>query len=92
MCRVKEGAAVVTSADLQNLVTSTILRQTSIFSSEDICADLQSKLEGSQFLGKPEVRRKCDETIATLHSVDYLRAIDATRYKLTMAFPSVTRF
>lgn len=92
MCRVKEGAAVVTSADLQNLVTSIILRQTSTFSAQDIFANLQSKLVGSQFLNSQEARRRCDETIETLHSVDYLRAIDTIRYKLTMSFPSVTRF
>ncbi len=92
MCRVKEGVAVVTNGDLQNLVTSIILRQTSVFSSQDIVATLQNKLVGSQFHGSPEVQRRCDETIATLYSVDYLQAIDTGRYKLSMSFPSLARF
>lgn len=91
MCRVKEGAAVVTNGDLQNLVTSIILRQTSTFSIQDISSNLQNKLVGSCFYNSLEAQRRCNETIATLYSIDYLCAVDTGRYKLSMSFPSVTR-
>ena len=47
MCKIKEGAAVQSKGDLQNLVTSVILRQTSTFSSEDIYQVAKTKLVGS---------------------------------------------
>ena len=91
MCRIKEGADVVSEADLQNLVTSVILRQTSAFSAQDICAKIRDKLTGSRFKDSDEVNERCDETISTLYSIDCLRITEAGRYKLAMSFPAVAR-
>ena len=91
MCRVKDGANVISNADLQNLVTSVILRQTSTFSAEDICAKIQGKLIGSRFKDSIEVSKKCEETISTLYLIDCLRTTESGKYKLVMTFPSVAR-
>lgn len=90
MCRVKEGAAVNSNADLQNLVTSVILRQTSVFSASELCHTVREKLKGSSYLNSPEVEKKCKETISTLYSMNCLKNVESDKYKLSMSFPSVT--
>lgn len=78
MCRIKEGAAVISNADLQNLVTSVILRQTFTFFAQDICTKAQGKLIGSKFEQSVEVNKRCEETISTLYSIDCLRITNGT--------------
>ena len=91
MCKVREGANVVSSSDLQNLVASVILRQTSTFSTEDVYSLICAKLKGSAFIDSPEVERRCKETISALFTVNCLKSIEPDRYKLNMSFPSVAR-
>lgn len=91
MCKVKEGARVISIADLQNLVTSVILRQTSAFSTQEIFNLTQDKLHGSVFKDSPIVIERCKETISTLYLIDCLKATDSDRYKLSMSFPAVGR-
>jgi len=89
MCKVKEGVAVKTVGDLQNLVTSVILRQTSAFSIEDIYRATRDKLNGSLYDNEEDVKKRCEETISTLYLIDCLRNVGSERYSLAMSFPSV---
>jgi len=89
MCKIKEGVAVQTIGDLQNLVTSVILRQTSSFSVEDICAATTEKLKGSLYNNEADVKKRCEETISTLYLIDCLRSVGNKHYSLAMSFPSV---
>ena len=94
MCKVKTGAEVQTAADLQNLVTSVILRQTDPFSKEMIKDQVLSKLEGSEFLSDEEnqaqVLRTCERTLKfmVLSSSIRSKGMDDNRYRLTLSFPS----
>ena len=90
MCRVKVGNSVVSNSDLQNLVTSVILRQTSTFSVEDITGIIKRMLIGSSFQDTAEVAKRCEKTISVLYLNDCLRTTESGQYKLTMSFPSVT--
>lgn len=89
MCNVKEGKEVKTKGDLQNLVTSVILRQTSEFSVDDIYNGTLARLVGSDFYDSLEVKQRCEDTIGTLFSIDCLDVVGHGKYKLHMSFPSV---
>lgn len=89
MCNVKEGKDVKTKGDLQNLVTSVILRQTSEFTVDDIYNGTLSRLAGSDFYDSLEVKQRCEDTIGTLFTIDCLEVVGHGKYKLHMSFPSV---
>lgn len=91
MCRVREGADVISKADLQNLVTSVILRQTSTFSAKEISDRIRLKLEGSRYYDSHEVEERCRETISTLYTINCILSVEKGRYKLAMSFPSVVK-
>lgn len=91
MCKVKEGAAVTSAADLQNLITSEILRRTSAFTEAEICEAIRTKLNGSSYAHSQEVENRCKKTISTLYMINSLRSIEPGRYALAMSFPAVTK-
>lgn len=94
MCKVKTGTDVQTAADLQNLVTSVILRQVHPFSKDTIKEQVLSKLEGSEFSSddekKTQVLKLCDRTLKfmVLSSSIRSKGMDDNRYRLTLSFPS----
>ena len=89
MCKVKEGKDVKTKGDLQNLVTSVILRQTSEFTVDDIYNETLARLVGSDFYDSLEVKQRCEDTISTLFIIECLEVVEPGKYKLHMSFPSV---
>ena len=89
MANVKEGKDVKTKGDLQNLVTSVILRQTSEFTVDDIYNGTLARLAGSDFYDSLEVKQRCEDTISTLFIIDCLEGVGYGKYKLHMSFPSV---
>ena len=89
MCNVKEGKDVKTKGDLQNLVTSVILRQTSEFTVDDIYNGTLARLVGSDFYDSLEVKQRCEDTISTLFIIDCLDVVGHGKYKLHMSFPAV---
>lgn len=89
MCNVKEGKDIKTKGDLQNLITSVILRQTSEFTVDDIYNDTLARLVGSDFSNSLEVKQRCKDTISTLFIIDCLDVVEHGKYKLHMSFPSV---
>lgn len=91
MCRVKEGADIVTVADLQNLVTSVILRQTSTFSIQDVSTRVRDKAVGSQLCDLEEINKRCKETVSALYLIDCINSMGDDKYKLTMTFPSTAK-
>lgn len=91
MCRVKEGAEIKTAADLQNLVTSVILRQNKPFSIQDVCCRIIDKAIGSKLNNEEEIRKRCYETISALYLIDCINSMGDDEYKLTMTFPSTNK-
>lgn len=89
MCNIKEHEDVKTIGDLQNLVTSVILRQTSEFSVDDIYNGTRARLIGSSYYDSLEVKQSCEDTINTLFIIDCLEVVGHGKYKLHMSFPSV---
>lgn len=91
MCNVKEGKDVKTKGDLQNLVTSVILRQTSEFSVDDIYNGVRVRLTGSEYYESPEVKQRCEDTINTLFIYDCLKSLGHGKYLLKMSWPAVNK-
>lgn len=89
MCNVKEGKDVKAKGDLQNLVTSVILRQTSEFTVDDIYNGTLARLVGSDFYDNLEVRQRCEDTIHTLFNIDCLKILGHGKYQLAMSWPAV---
>lgn len=90
MCNVKEGINVKTQGDLQNLVTSVILRQTSEFCVDDIYNAVRAKLTGSVYYDSSEVRQRCEDTINTLFIIDCLKTLEHGKYQLAMSWPAIS--
>lgn len=94
MCKVKTGALVQTDTDLQNLITSIILRQTKPFTKETIEEQLLSKLEGSVFSTENKKREQalktCKRTLKFMMLSSSIRSmgIDDQHYRLVLSFPS----
>ena len=94
MCKIKTGALVETDADLQNLITSVILRQTEPFTKETIEGQLLANLEGSAFSAEDEKREQaiktCKRTLKFMMLSSSIRSmgVDDQRYRLALSFPS----
>lgn len=91
MCKVKTGEAVVRHADMQNLVTSVILRQKKLFTIPKLEQQVFEKLKGSSF-GKGEsyedaVRKACRQTISYMEVSGSLYSENGKEYCLAIAFP-----
>ena len=96
MCNIKTGADVKHHGDLQNLVTSTILRQTDTFSVEDIYNQVNEKLVGSKYCNAGLVRQLCADTIDTLYNICGLSVVDTNlnktnRYQLALSWPAINK-
>lgn len=90
MCKVRTKEDITTPADLQNLVTSVILRETSSFSVQDILSKTKDKVKGSPFENSDDrIKRICENTIIELNQIDCVRLLEKDRYKLAMSFPSI---
>ncbi|MGN1301886.1 MAG: hypothetical protein ACI4U9_05140 [Clostridia bacterium] len=84
--------------DVQNLITSVILRQHTMFSKEDIYESVENNLERSDF-GKDGARRKeidvkmmVDDTLNTLSIIDCVRYDSKQhKYQLRGSFPAVNK-
>lgn len=90
MCNVKEGKTVSTKEDLQNVVISEILRQTSIFSMQELIIKVNDRLMGSRYHDSVELRKKCEDTIDILYSINRLKITESGLFKLSISFPSIT--
>lgn len=90
MCNVKEGKDVKNKGDLQNLVTSVILRQTSEFTVDDIYNGTLARLVGSDFYDSLDVKQCCEDTISTLFIIGCIEAVIRGKYQLCMSFPSIS--
>ncbi len=86
-----------------NSIVGIILTQTTTFTKDEIVELAEEKLKGTPFAKDGERRSEIDvkefveEVVETLYGIDYIRAVTENgdfkgRYKLTMSFPSITRF
>lgn len=96
MCNIKTGADVKHHGNLQNLVTSTILRQADTFSVEDIYNQVNEKLVGSKYYNAGLVKQLCADTIDTLYNICGLTVVEdapnsVNRYQLTLSWPAINK-
>ena len=91
MCNVKEGAEVKTRADLQNLVTSVILRQTDVFTLDDIVKAANTRLYGSTYFKTKELEDRCADTVKTLFLIGSIDSTSKNNYKLAMPWPAISK-
>ena len=87
----KENANVKTIADLQNIVTSVILRQTDEFSLDDIIHGANLRLVGSSFYASEELTKRCKDTLETLFLIGSISNARNSKYCLSMPWPAVSR-
>lgn len=90
MCNVKTGANVKHKGDLQNLITSVILRQSGMFTKDDVIRGVRAKLQGSVYIDSGEVIQRIDDTLHQLFVINCLTC-DGKQYQLSMSFPSVSK-
>lgn len=98
MANIRRNEEVRHRGDVQNLITSAILRQSDMFSKQDIYERVEQGLEKSGF-AKDGVRRNeidvktmVDDTLNTLSIIGCVRYVSKQKkYELTMSFPAVNR-
>lgn len=88
--RIKENENVKTRADLQNLVTSVILRQRDEFTLEDVIRDANLRLVGSIYYESQELVERCDDTLNTLYLIGSISNAPKGKYRLCMSWPAVS--
>lgn len=88
---IKENANVKTKADLQNIVTSVILRQTDEFTLEDVIQGANARLVGSTYYESEELKTRCNDTIETLFLIGSISTSNNGKYSLSMSWPAVSR-
>lgn len=88
--RLKENENVKAKADLQNLVTSVILRQTDEFTLEDIVRSANLRLAGSTYYASEELKFRCEDTIETLFLIGSISTTPKGKYVLSMSWPAVS--
>ncbi len=87
MCKVKTGRDVRTSRDLQNLITSVILRQTRSFDRGMIASQTKDKLKDSEMqLDSQEIEKMISRTLGTLECNGVVGGKDGTYIKKEMIF------
>ena len=89
MANIKTGAKVQNKGDLQNLITSVILRQTSTFSSNEIYEKVRENLKGSQYYNNSDLMKHCEDTIEKMFICDFLKRKANGIYILSMSFPAL---
>ena len=88
---VKQNQSVKTRADLQNLVTSVILRQTGEFSLEDVVRDANLRLLDSPYYGTKELTDRCDDTLNTLFLFNGIQLVGKGKYSLSLSWPAISK-
>ena len=87
---IKENENVKTQADLQNIVTSVILRQTGEFNLDDVVHAANLRLVGSIYYESQELTERCDDTLETLFLIGSISHATKGRYRLCMSWPAVS--
>ena len=98
MANIRRNEEVRHREDVQNLITSVILRQYTMFSKEDIYESVEENLKRSDF-AKDGVRRQeidvktmVDDTLNTLSIIDFVRYDSKQhKYQLCGSFPAITK-
>lgn len=97
MANIRVNRDVISISDVQNVIVSTILRQSDAFTTEDIIQGVEEKLKFSIF-GKHgsqrkeiNVKQKVEETLNVLFLSDNLKYdYDLQKYKLSIPFPRIS--
>jgi len=87
---VKENSNVKTKADLQNLVTSVILRQTNEFTLTDVVNAANLRLVGSTYYESQELIERCYDTVETLFLIGSISNTKSGKYCLSMSWPAIS--
>lgn len=86
---VKENENVKTRADLQNLVTSVILRQTGEFSLDDIVRKANLRLIGSSYYASEDLTACCSDTLHKLFVIGGIQSAGEDRYSPGRSWPAI---
>ena len=86
----KEQSNVKNKADLQNLVTSVILRQTDEFTLDDVVRGANLRLVGSTYYGTEELTKHCKDTLETLFLIGSISNAKNGKYCLSISWPAVS--
>lgn len=88
--RVKENANVKSRVDLQNLITSVLLKQTDDFTLEDIIHETNLRLVGSPFYASDEMKSRCSDILNTFFLFDNVQCVGLGKYVLSLACSPVS--
>lgn len=89
MCTVRLGMNIQSTADLQNLITSIILREKSLFTLDDVVSETKKNVLDSMFQESDDkIKEMCQDTITKLALFDCIQSVDGNSFKLSISFPS----
>ena len=91
MCKIKTGAEVKHRGDLQNVITSTIFRQTGVFTKKALATEIRKQLVGSAYENSSEVDAQLMETLNTLFNVDAVKSDGHGKYQLCASWPAINK-
>ena len=98
MANIRKNRDVKKHGDVQNVITSAILRTQGMFSKEDIYQQVENAVKFSCYgkYGKKrnqiDIQKMIDDTIETLWIIDCIKYFESeNKYKLSMGFPALQK-
>ena len=79
---IRKNRTISTTQDLQDVITSVILRQHGIFNKTHLIKSVNKYLQGSIFFHKKIVEEMIDSTLQTLSQHKFSSIVDFNFYKL----------
>ncbi|MBQ8805936.1 MAG: hypothetical protein IJZ68_05585 [Bacteroidaceae bacterium] len=91
MCKIKTGEEVKHRGDLQNVITSVILRQTGVFTKDAVVEQARKQLIGSKYESGLEVNEMVMETLNSLFNVNAVKSDGHGKYQLCASWPAINK-
>ena len=87
---VKEKETIKSRAELQNLISSLILRQTDEFTLDDIIQNANLRLSGSSYYESEELKELCSDTLRRLLLMGNISITPSRKYVISTPSPAVS--
>lgn len=87
---VKEKETIKSRAELQNLISSLILRQTDEFTLDDIIQNANLRLSGSSYYESEELKERCSDTLRRLLLMGNISITPSRKYVISTPLPAVS--
>ncbi len=91
MCKIKTGEEVKHRGDLQNVITSVILRQTGVFTKDAVVEQTRKQLIGSKYESSLDVNEMVTETLNSLFNVNAVKSDGHGKYQLCASWPAINK-